>query len=197
MSHMTTDVASLAAGVLGGGFMAEVHSRAVRAARGTLAAVTSSSASSTREAAARLGAGRPFTSPDELVADDGVDVVHVCTPNATHRELALAALRAGKHVVCEMPLELSFLRKWKETGVTALGPVYSNFQWRTPLLAVQKIFAGEEVPSEWVLPQVPIAVDELDDYLARNEGMPDGHYAKFGGEDLPGYPEVWQERVMP
>lgn len=104
MSHMTTDVASLAAGVLGGGFMAEVHSRAVRAARGTLAAVTSSSASSTREAAARLGAGRPFTSPDELVADDGVDVVHVCTPNATHRELALAALRAGKHVVCEKPL---------------------------------------------------------------------------------------------
>jgi ribose transport system substrate-binding protein len=27
--------------------------------------------------------------------------------------------------------------------------------------------------------------------------MPDGHYAKFGGEDLPGYPEVWQERQIP
>lgn len=93
--------------------------------------------------------------------------------------------------------ELSFLRKWKETGMTALAPVYSNFQWRTPLLAAEMIFKGEEVPAEWVLPQSPITAAELDDYLERNEGMPDGHYAKFGGEDLPGFPEVWQDRVIP
>jgi ribose transport system substrate-binding protein len=75
--------------------------------------------------------------------------------------------------------------------------VYSNFQWRTPLLAAQKIFAGEEVPKEWVLPQVPIEAGELDEWLEANDGMPDGHYAKFGGENLPGYPEVWQERQIP
>jgi ribose transport system substrate-binding protein len=92
---------------------------------------------------------------------------------------------------------MSFLRKWKETGIDALAPVYSNFQWRTPLLALEKIFKGEEVPAEWVLPQEPIPADELDRWLELNEGMPDGHYAKFGGEDLPGYPEVWQERQMP
>ena len=39
--------------------------------------------------------------------------------------------------------------------------------------------------------------DERGDFLEANEGMPDGHYAKFGGEDLPGYPEVWQERQIP
>ena len=115
---------------------------------------------------------------------------------------AVAALEAFEDAGLDYPVitgedELSFLRKWKDTGVTALGPVYSNFQWRTPLLAVQKIFAGEEVPSEWVLPQVPITVDELDEYLERNDGMPDGHYAKFGGENLPGFPEIWQQRVMP
>lgn len=93
--------------------------------------------------------------------------------------------------------ELSFLRKWKETGMTAMGPVYSNFQWRTPLLAAEKIFKGEEVPEEWVLPQSPITAEDLDDYLKRNDGMPDGHYAKFGGEDLPGFPKVWQDRVIP
>lgn len=93
--------------------------------------------------------------------------------------------------------EMSFLRKWKETGLTGLAPVYSNFQWRTPLLAAQKIFAGEQVPSEWVLPQSPITAEEVDEYLALNEGMPDGHYAKFGGEDLPGYPQVWEDRVIP
>ena len=92
---------------------------------------------------------------------------------------------------------MSFLRKWKSTGLTGLAPVYSNFQWRTPLIAASMIFAGEEVPKEWVLPQNPIPADELDGYLADNEGMPDGHYAKFGGENLPGFPKIWQERRIP
>jgi len=115
---------------------------------------------------------------------------------------AVAAIEAFEDAGVDYPVmtgedEMSFLRKWKDTGLTGLAPVYSNFQWRTPLLAIQKIFAGEEVPKEWVLPQVPITADELDGYLADNEGMPDGHYAKFGGENLPGYPEVWQQRQMP
>ena len=112
---------------------------------------------------------------------------------------AVAAIEAFEDAGVDYPVmtgedEMSFLRKWEETGLTGLAPVYSNFQWRTPLLAVQKIFAGEEVPQEWVLPQVPITEDERADFLEANEGMPDGHYAKFGGEDLPGYPEAWQER---
>ncbi|MFD4421089.1 substrate-binding domain-containing protein [Agromyces sp. NPDC058484] len=115
---------------------------------------------------------------------------------------AVAAIEAFEDAGADYPVmtgedEMSFLRKWKETGLTGLAPVYSNFQWRTPLLAVQKIFAGEEVPKEWVLPQEPITAEEVDEYLALNENMPDGHYAKFGGEDLPGYPQVWEERVMP
>jgi ribose transport system substrate-binding protein len=115
---------------------------------------------------------------------------------------AVAAIEAFEDAGVDYPVmtgedEMSFLRKWKETGLTGLAPVYSNFQWRTPLLAAQKIFAGEEVPKEWVLPQVPIEAGELDQWLEENEGMPDGHYAKFGGENLPGYPEVWQERQIP
>ena len=48
-----------------------------------------------------------------------------------------------------------------------------------------------------MLPQVPITEKERGEFLKANEGMPDGHYAKFGGEDLPGYPKVWQDRVIP
>ncbi len=115
---------------------------------------------------------------------------------------AVAAIEAFEDAGADYPVmtgedEMSFLRKWKETGLTGLAPVYSNFQWRTPLLAAQKIFAGEEVPKEWVLPQSPITAEEVDQYLEANDGMPDGHYAKFGGEDLPGYPTVWQERQIP
>lgn len=115
---------------------------------------------------------------------------------------AVAAIEAFEDAGLDYPVmtgedELSFLRKWKATGLTGLAPVYSNFQWRTPLLALEQIFKGEQVPVEWVLPQSPITADDLDEYLDRNEGMPDGHYAKFGGEDLPGYPNVWQERIIP
>ena len=115
---------------------------------------------------------------------------------------AVAAIEAFEDAGVDYPVmtgedELSFLRKWEETGLTGLGTVYSNFQWRTPLLAVAKIFAGEEIPKEWVLPQKSIQADELDAALKANDGMPDGHYARFGGEDLPGYPKVWQDRQIP
>jgi ribose transport system substrate-binding protein len=115
---------------------------------------------------------------------------------------AVAAIEAFEDQGLDYPVmtgedEMSFLRKWEETGLNGLAPVYSNFQWRTPLLAIEKIIAGEEIPKEWVLPQTPITEDERSDYLEANDGMPDGHYAKFGGEDLPGYPDVWQDRIIP
>ena len=68
---------------------------------------------------------------------------------------------------------------------------------RRTVSGVESVWAGEEIPKEWVLPQVPITEDERSEFLEANDGMPDGHYAKFGGEDLPGYPEVWQERQIP
>lgn len=112
---------------------------------------------------------------------------------------AVAALEAFEDAGQPYPVisgedELSFMRKWQEEDLTAIAPVYSNFQWRTPVLAAGMILAGEEVPSEWVLPQEPIRQDELDEYLERNAEMPSLHYAKFGGEDLPGFPEAWTDR---
>lgn len=40
----------------------------------------------------------------ELLANPSIDVVHICTNNDTHAEIAIAALRAGKHVMCEKPM---------------------------------------------------------------------------------------------
>jgi predicted dehydrogenase len=66
--------------------------------------VAASSPERAREAAQRLRVERAFDTPEELVAAEGVDVVHVCTPNHLHAPLADAALAAGRHVVCEKPL---------------------------------------------------------------------------------------------
>lgn len=40
----------------------------------------------------------------ELLQDESIDVVHVCTPNISHAEISVAAMRAGKHVMCEKPM---------------------------------------------------------------------------------------------
>jgi predicted dehydrogenase len=47
------------------------------------------------------------TSPEELLAREDIDIVHLATPPFTHPRLAMAALEAGKHVLCEKPLALS------------------------------------------------------------------------------------------
>ena len=90
-------------GVIGAGFIGEVHARALRRAGARLVGVAASSPDTTDEAVARLGAERGFA-PEELATSPDVDVVHICTPNHLHAPLALAALEAGKHVVCEKPL---------------------------------------------------------------------------------------------
>lgn len=90
--------------IVGAGFMGRVHARAVRVAGGRLVGVTASSAARSEEASRAFGAERAFGDLDALLADDEVDLVHICTPNHLHARLAHAALAAGKHVVCEKPL---------------------------------------------------------------------------------------------
>lgn len=84
--------------------MARVHRTAARDAGGELRAVATRSAAGGRQAADDLGAGRAEADAAALLAAEDIDVVHICTPNATHAELAMRALDAGKHVICEKPL---------------------------------------------------------------------------------------------
>jgi ribose transport system substrate-binding protein len=88
--------------------------------------------------------------------------------------------------------QLDFLTKWSEDDLTAIAPVYSNFQWRTPIIAATRILSGEEVPKEWILPQDPITEENVDQIVEDLADMPPLHYATCGCEDLPGYPEDWQ-----
>jgi predicted dehydrogenase len=97
----------LRAGIIGTGFMGSVHAQAVRAAGGEVSAVAGRTAAAAGAAAAGLGARTAAESPEALIARDDVDIVHICTPNATHADLARKAIAAGKAVVCEKPLATS------------------------------------------------------------------------------------------
>ncbi|MBB6732622.1 Gfo/Idh/MocA family protein [Cohnella zeiphila] len=58
------------------------------------------------QAAEKFGApgARVYDDYRELLADPSIDVVHICTPNDSHAEVSVAALEAGKHVMCEKPM---------------------------------------------------------------------------------------------
>ncbi len=92
------------AGIVGSGFIGQVHAHAVRALGGDVVAVLGSSPESTQRAVAAMGARRGAASLEELVAAQDIDVVHVCTPNQTHPAMATAVVAEGKHVICEKPL---------------------------------------------------------------------------------------------
>src|SRR3954469_13967644 len=100
---------ALRVGIAGTGFIGAVHARSARLAGATLVGVAASSPESARRAAAALGAERAFESADQLVGADGIDVVHICTPNHLHVPLAEAALAAGKHVILEKPIAMDAL----------------------------------------------------------------------------------------
>ncbi|GAB3916583.1 Gfo/Idh/MocA family oxidoreductase [Microlunatus endophyticus] len=101
---MTNGVRKVA--VLGAGMIGEVHRRAAVLAGAEVVGVLASTPERSREVAAQWGVAKAYADIDEVVADD-LDVVHICTPNASHVPYAVAALEAGKHVICEKPLGVS------------------------------------------------------------------------------------------
>ena len=82
----------------------EVHRRAAVLAGATVVGVMASSPERSRAGGGRSGgSSRRTPNLDEVVASDA-EIVHICTPNASHVPYAVALLEAGKHVLCEKPL---------------------------------------------------------------------------------------------
>jgi predicted dehydrogenase len=98
--------------MVGHAFMGAAHSQAWRTAPHffdlplvpEMAVLGGRDPERTEAAAARLGWAATETDWRRLVERDDVDLVDICTPGNTHAEIAIAALEAGKHVLCEKPL---------------------------------------------------------------------------------------------
>ncbi len=104
--------ARLGVGMIGYAFMGAAHSQAWRVAprffdlplRPEMTVVAGRSADRVQAAADRLGWAEAETDWRRLLERDDIDVIDICTPGDTHAEIAIAALEAGKHVLCEKPL---------------------------------------------------------------------------------------------
>jgi len=134
------------AAVIGAGFMGKVHTEAIRRL-GNVEVVAAAAVS--KEEAQRFGElmsiERVTDDYRELLADPEIEAVHVCTPNALHAPVSIAAMEAGKHVLCEKPLAMSaaeaqqMLEVARRTGVVHC--VNHNLRYYPVLQHVRQMIA--------------------------------------------------------
>ncbi len=148
---------TLGVAMIGYAFMGAAHSQAWRNAHRffdlpltpDLAVVCGRSASGVEAAAAKLGWRTWTTDWREVLERDDVQVVDICTPGDSHAEIAVAALEAGKHVLCEKPLanDVATAEQMAAAADTAqsrgvLSMVAFNYR-RTPALSYARQLVEE------------------------------------------------------
>ncbi|MGX6978815.1 Gfo/Idh/MocA family protein [Vagococcus elongatus] len=95
------------------------------------------------------GEAKVYENYQELLADDSIEIIHVCTPNSSHAEISIAAMEAGKHVMCEKPMAKTaaegraMLEASKKTGMK-LTIGYQN-RFRTDSKYLHEICADGEL----------------------------------------------------
>jgi len=143
--------------MVGYAFMGAAHSHAWRTAPRffdlpldpQLTALCGRNDDGVRAAAAKLGWGSVETDWRRLIERDDIDLIDICTPGNTHAEIAIAALEAGKHVLCEKPLANSVAeaeRMTEAARAAAERGVFSmcGFSYRrTPALALARRMVEE------------------------------------------------------
>ena len=152
-----TDTKPLRVGMAGYAFMGAAHSHAWRTAprffdlplQPQLTAVAGRNADGVRAAAGKLGWESAESDWRRLIERDDIDLIDICTPGDTHAEIAVAALEAGKHVLCEKPLANSVNEAQRMTAAAEAAAKRGVFAMcgfsyrRTPALALAKRMVEE------------------------------------------------------
>jgi predicted dehydrogenase len=145
-------------GMIGTGFMAKAHSEAYvtmpmcfpdAPARLRLKAIADVNAGLARAGAERFGFEESVVGWEKLVNRPDIDIVSILTPNNSHREIAVAAAKAGKHIICEKPMAMSSVeaeemyRAAKKAGVRNL--LSFNYHRTPAVLEAKKIIDSGEI----------------------------------------------------
>lgn len=143
--------------MIGYAFMGAAHSQGWRNAHRffdlpatpKMSLVVGRTESATADAACKLGWDGYATDWRQAVARDDIDVIDICTPGDTHLDIAVAALEAGKHVLCEKPLANTLAEAEQMTAAAdaaqaqgALSMVGFSYR-RVPALALAKKLVDE------------------------------------------------------
>ncbi len=158
MTHVSEPEARpLRVGMIGYAFMGAVHAHAWRSAHRfftlpmvpELSVLAGRDETALRAASERLGFASVDTDWRRVIERDDVDLVDICTPGNLHHEIAIAALQAGKHVLCEKPLANTVAEAEAMTAAAVAAAdhgVYAMCGYtyrRTPALALAKQLIDE------------------------------------------------------
>ncbi|MCA2223123.1 Gfo/Idh/MocA family protein [Nonomuraea aurantiaca] len=149
-----SDQTTVGVGMIGYAFMGRVHSQAWRSVGAffdlplapRMAVLAGRSQEHTAAAAARLGWADTETDWRELVKRDDVQIVDICTPGDSHAEIAIAALEAGKHVLCEKPLanNVAEAEAMVRAAASSAGKSMVAFNYRrVPAVALARRYVEE------------------------------------------------------
>ena len=119
-------------GVIGLGFGSKVHIPGLLAEGMEVVAVCARHKENADEVASKFGIPNVFTNYEDLLRLDGLDAVSIATPRFLHYPMTMAAITAGKHVLCEKPLAMNVLeaREMLDSGVSAGLTTMVNHQMR-------------------------------------------------------------------
>ncbi len=167
---------SLRIGLIGAGYMGKRHAVAMQAVgavfnttlRPVCEMIATSNPESAARAAAALGFARHTDNWQDIVADPSIDAVIIASPQSTHREIAIAALNAGKPVLCEKPLGASLddatamAQAARDSGMVAM----TGFNYiRTPA----SVFARELIANGAIGELTWVRAEHTEDFLADPE----------------------------
>jgi len=97
-------------GIVGCGMIADFHARAIKAMRGGHLECVFDLVSERAEMLAKRYGCQAYTDYNEFLAHKGMDIVTIATPSGVHMEPVVKAANAGKHILCEKPLEITLER---------------------------------------------------------------------------------------
>ncbi len=160
-------------GVLGAGRWAQMAHLPgwTRDPRSEVVAICDVSEEPLQEAAVAFAIPHQSQNFQEIVQRDDIDVIDVCTPSHTHFELAMAALEAGKHVLCEKPVAFDFRDTTRAAELARRNGLKTKlgftFRYSPAMLYMKELvdqgFCGEpyiynayEQNSQWINPQTPL-----------------------------------------
>ena len=118
-------MSTLQVGIIGAGRIGRLHAASLmtRVPGATVRTLADPVLEGVREFADGLGIPRVTPDPAEILGDPAIDAVLICSPTPTHADLSMAAARAGKHIFCEKPVDLSIpkiletIRVVRDSGV--------------------------------------------------------------------------------
>ena len=139
-------------GLIGCGSMGRTHTFAVDALKffyrdlpfdAKVSAITAAHFENAIKAARNFGIGRAVETEDELIYDDRIDIVDICSPNIYHYETLKKALTAGKHVYCEKPLCVTASEAYEIAELAdkkgVIAQIVFNNRFLAPIMPFQRL----------------------------------------------------------